>query len=213
LIILVSGATETHARYASTGRFGHLVTPRNGNAIGRLRGMRLERCDGLPWAGDNDAFHGFDAARFARMLWRFAGVPGCLFVAVPDVVGDSMATRRRFERWGPIVAECGYPLAFVLQDGERSAGVPWSDVAAVFVGGSTAWKESDDARRLVVEAKERGKWAHMGRVNTRRRLRLAIAWGCDSVDGSAFSRWPDKFFPTAVRWLGELSPRGQASLF
>jgi hypothetical protein len=48
------------------------------------------------------------------------------------------------------------------------------------------------ARFLVREAKARGKLAHCGRVNTRKRIRYAAGVGCDSCDGSGFSRWPDK---------------------
>jgi hypothetical protein len=208
VIVLVSGATATHARYAATGMFGHLITPRNGNAARRL-GL-----EGLPWAADNDAFHGFHAARFCSMLGKIAIRPGCLFVACPDVVADAHATLAKFDRWEPIIRELGLPVAFVLQDGQCACSVPWERCEAVFVGGSTEFKESPAAAELVNQAKAHGKWAHMGRVNTRRRFRLALNWGVDSIDGTCFSRWPDKFFPTAMRWLRELKPpQGQATMF
>lgn len=208
MIVLVSGATATHARFAKTGLFGHLITPRNGNAARRL-GL-----NDLPWAADNDAFNGFHAPRFCRMLAKIASRPGCKFVACPDVVADASQTVDRFDRWEPIIRECGLPVALVLQDGQESIPVPWDRLDAVFVGGSTEWKESSNAAELVAEAKYRGKWAHMGRVNTRRRFRLALNWGVDSIDGTCFSKWPDKFFPTAMRWVKELTPiRGQAKLF
>jgi hypothetical protein len=42
----------------------------------------------------------------------------------------------------------------------------------------------------------RGLWIHMGRVNTKRRLSYAYRIGCDSVDGSQWSRWSD----TWIKW-------------
>lgn len=42
------------------------------------------------------------------------------------------------------------------------------------------------------------------RCNTRKRLRHAFRLGCDSVDGSGFSRWPDERIPAALRWLADL---------
>jgi hypothetical protein len=44
----------------------------------------------------------------------------------------------------------------------------------------------------------------MGRVNTRLRFRYAFHLGCDSIDGSGFSRWPDQRVPVGLRWLAEL---------
>ena len=196
---MVSGATATHARYAATGLFGHLLTPRNGNAPARL-GL-----NNLPWAADNDAFHGFHAPRFCRMLSRIASRPGCLFVACPDVVADASATRARFDRWEPVIRECGLPVAYVLQDGQENVPVPWDRCDAVFVGGSTEFKEGSIAQRLVSEAKHLGLWVHVGRINSRRRLKIMMQWGCDSYDGTSISMFPDKYFPRAIRWHDELS--------
>jgi len=40
--------------------------------------------------------------------------------------------------------------------------------------------------------------------NTRKRIRHAFRLGCDSIDGSGFSRWPDERLPQALRWLAVL---------
>jgi hypothetical protein len=45
---------------------------------------------GVPWAADNDAFNGSDERaerRFLKMIDQLSGLPGCLFVTCPDVVG------------------------------------------------------------------------------------------------------------------------------
>ena len=39
----------------------------------------------------------------------------------------------------------------------------------------------------------RGKWVHMGRVNSTRRIRYAASIGCDSVDGTKWVRWRDRY--------------------
>src|SRR5262245_44516475 len=40
---------------------------------------------------------------------------------------------------------------------------------------------------------------HMGRVNSARRLLFAMAFGCKSVDGTAFSRHAEVHLPWALR--------------
>ena len=61
------------------------------------------------------------------------------------------------------------------------------------------------------EATDRGKWVHMGRVNTRQRLRYATHIGCDSADGTGMTRAPDKLLAQMLRWLEE--DHGQLALF
>jgi len=155
-------------------RVGSLVTPSNGAIPGAV------------WAADNEAFVGFDARKFSMMLERISSYDGCRFVSVPDVVADHKATLARWRQWRQRIAQ---PAAFVLQDGCRE--IP-DDADAVFVGGSTEWKLSDDARRLVEGFQG---WKHMGRVNTHRRIKVAKSWGCDSVDGTAMSMFTDAKLP------------------
>lgn len=155
----------------------------------------------MPWACDNAAFSGFDEAAFGRMLDRVAGQAGCLWVAAPDVVGDADATLDLFRAWEPRIRGHRLRVALVAQDGLEGRRVPWSRVDALFLGGSTAWKEGDAARTLARRAAARGKLVHMGRVNSLRRIRLAAAFGCDSIDGSGFSMFPDARLPKGLRWV------------
>jgi len=122
---------------------------------------------GLPWAADNCAFGGqFDGARFAAWLDTMTPYRDtCLFVAVPDVVGDATATQASWREWSPRLT--GWPLAFVCQDGQQTGDIP--DCAAVFVGGTTAWKLSDMARACIAEGQRRGLHIHIGRINWWRR--------------------------------------------
>jgi len=157
---------------------------------------------GLWWAADNAAYSNWDEAAFCRLLDKVAGHPRCLFVTVPDVVGDSEATWQRFRTWAPVVrGDARQPLAFVGQDGCTAARVPWDEIACYFVGGTDDWKQSQDSIDLLVEARERGKHVHLGRVNSDDRLLWAFEHGCHSVDGTCFSRFPDTYIPRALAHL------------
>lgn len=160
---------------------------------------------GLPWAADNGAFSGFAPERFRAFLRKIAGRPGCLFLAVPDVVGRARATLSRFHEWALECRAAGQPLALVGQDGLEGLDVPWKLFDALFIGGSTRWKESQHAADLALAAKRRGHHVHMGRVNSRRRLRIAMSWGCDSCDGTGMSKFGDLHLADLLRWRRELA--------
>jgi len=164
------------------------------------------------WAADNACFGDrWDEAEWLRWLGQLSGAEGCLFATVPDVVGDWVATLDRWPKHYRQVTDLGYEPAFVLQDGISVADVPWDALGAVFVGGSTGWKLSEHARIIVAEAKSRHKWVHMGRVNSFRRMELARAWGCDSVDGTYIAFGPDVNTPKLVKMLERL--KNQHALF
>lgn len=179
-------------------RLGCLLTPKNGN---RIEGV-IET--GLPWAIDNGAFAGFDPEAFTQLISKAIGRQRLLFVVCPDVVGDAAATCFKFEEWSYLLRRGNLPIAFVGQDGQESLPVPWEEVSAFFIGGSTEWKLSDHAARLASEAKRRGKWVHMGRVNSRRRMRHAAAIGCDSVDGTSASMFGDRYLRKYLLWLEQI---------
>lgn len=143
----------------------------------------------------------WNSGRWLTMLRRYAPAVGCLFAVVPDVVCDAEATDARWTEWAPDVVALGYRPAYVLQNG--CTAIP-DNAGAVFTGGDDAWKVGDAARRLVVAAKRRGLWCHMGRVNTLSRLRLAADHGYDSVDGTCLAWGPDKNLPIILRFLRQI---------
>jgi len=178
---------------------GRLVTPRHY--------CSLREHAGWPWAADNDCFQGLDPDAYIAMLDALIGVPGqCLFVTVPDVVADAPATARSFEIWWRALARRGLPAALVAQDGLEHLGcwlaMTWPRIDALFIGGSTSWKLGPAAEALVGEAKRRGKWVHMGRVNSARRIRYAASIGCDSVDGTKWVRWRDTYLDAGLQVVG-----------
>jgi hypothetical protein len=69
------------------------------------------------------------------------------------------------------------------------------------LGGTTTWKLSTAAARLTAQARRHGLWVHMGRINSRRRLRHAAAIGCHSADGTYLAYGPDKNLPKLLGWL------------
>jgi hypothetical protein len=205
--LFVSGATATIRRHLDRDRLGLLLVPDAGNS------PQVALSLGLPWAADNAAFSGFRPAAFCGLLAKISGHPDCRFVACPDVVGNAAETLRLFQIWSPILRSLGLPVALVGQDGVERLDIPWQQMDALFLGGSTDWKLSPGAASLVREAKRRSLWAHMGRVNTRLRFRYAYRLDCDSVDGSGFSRWPEQRIPLAIRWIAEADGRPARTSF
>lgn len=172
----------------------------------RRIGLMCQPMSNLPksgwvWAADNGCFsEKWDEARWLAWLDKDLPRAGCLFAVVPDVVADHEATVERFDVWHDVVRSRRYPVAFVGQDGADVATVPWDRMDAFFVGGSTEWKMSHHAFDLAHEAKARGKWVHVGRVNSQRRY---CRWAdhADSCDGTFLAFGPKKNAVRLTGWL------------
>lgn len=149
----------------------------------------------LPWILDNGCFTemwGLPSPTqdtFLRMM-QYALLPdsGCQFIVVPDFVGDSDATLQQFIEFTDQHDMPASMVAYVAQDGQQAPLVPWEDIGCLFIGGSNSFKDGVQAYQLALEAKKRGKWVHVGRVNTAPRI---LQWYgiADSVDGSGISRF------------------------
>lgn len=182
---------------------GRLVQPRHFPRIAETAAA------GIPWAADNDCFQGLDAPAYVKMLDRLEGLNGCLFVTVPDVVGDAARTLELFAEWAPELERRRLPLALVAQDGLETMTdrIEWDRIEALFIGGSTEWKEGPHAAELAREAQARGKHVHWGRVNTRRRFDLIVATGAaGSFDGSKFARFRKTYLDGGLAWAAETAP-------
>lgn len=189
-MLLLASGTALIGRYGDEPWFGQFIDPRSRNRVTVPRR-----------AADNAAFTDFNARAYLAMLERMKAIETPpIFVAVPDVVGDAFRTRWRFCDWYHVLKPYGFPLAYVLQDGERAETVPWAHIAAVFIGGTTAFKIGAQARALAAEAKRRGLWVHMGRLSGHKRFMYAQQLGIvDSVDGSGFARFADAMLPRFTR--------------
>lgn len=165
--------TEYRERYSED--FWQLRTPLTSYA----------RAPGIPYGLDNGCFKTFERPKWDRLLEQ-AETDAPVFACLPDIVGDAQRTVELFEVFKRHTN--GIPRALVLQDGIEHATIPWDDMAAVFIGGSDAFKISPVAIRAAKTAKMIGKWVHVGRVNTSKRIRN---WAglADSIDGSGISRY------------------------
>jgi len=140
------------------------------------------------FAIDNGAFAGFKRDAFLSLLERERPRRDlCRFVCAPDVVGSALRTLEVFDHWRPQLTD--WPVALVAQDGQENLPIPWADIAAIFIGGSTEWKMSFHAITIIKAANAMGKWVHVGRVNTPGRFEHFERAGADSIDGSGLGRY------------------------
>lgn len=140
------------------------------------------------FAIDNGAFSRFDRDGFLRILEKHKDRRDlCRFVALPDVVGSARRTLEAFDHWHSILE--GWPRALVAQDGIENLPIPWAQIDAIFIGGTTKFKMGKDAADVIRTAKILGKWVHAGRVNTPGRLEYFDNLGADSIDGTGLARY------------------------
>lgn len=173
--------------------WGSIVTPAKwGNSIQ----------DGFSWCMDNGVFTGaFSEVDFwAKLVEMRPYQNTCLFVVSPDVVANAIATMSAYRYWGGRIKERGWPVAFAAQDGQELFDFP-PEYDALFIGGSTEWKMSTAADECILRAKAQGKWVHVGRVNSQKRIRHFQLMGVDSVDGTTVCFAPDKNYPVIDRAL------------
>lgn len=193
-MIYLSGAPNS--KLHSIAYAGFLFTPMMGNKTHLRHSL---------WGADTGCFaapHRYSDEKYLAWLvsmsqHRFT----CLFATVPDVVGDAVATLAVATPMLEPVRAVGYRPAFVAQDGSENTKLPWKLFDCLFVGGTTDWKMSERAAAVVAEAKAHGKWIHMGRVNSLKRLKYSSALGCDSADGTYLKYGPDKNLPKLIAWL------------
>jgi len=161
------------------------------------------------WGADTGCFakpEKHDDDRYLRWLSGYANAHDqCLFATAPDVVGDAEATLQRAMPMLDRIRAVGVPAAFVAQDGAEVTGLPWDSFDCLFIGGTTEWKLSEASYGLVAEGKRRGKWVHVGRVNSLRRLKAFQVAGADSADGTFLAFGPDTNLPKLTYWVRTLA--------
>lgn len=193
-------------------RFGILTSYKHGIAAGVSAGLQ--------WAADLGALSGpeyvkrYNPEESLPWLERMSPYRStCLFVTVPDHVGDAKRTLEEFSR----ISFPNWPLALVAQDGLEDLDFPPADTwAALFIGGSNEWKMSDSALDCITRAQEIGKHVHIGRVNRFRRykhfrsLEGSEGFTCDGTytryaKDEALENWAR--YMEAPRQLGLYIPR------
>ena len=148
------------------------------------RNTEDELSQGVKWILDNDAYTGnFDTKRWVSFMLKYERFKNtCIGVTIPDVVGDALATLRQFSNYWRVVHDLGYKVAFVTQDGITPEITPWNYFDTLFIGGTDEHKLSSEAGIMIAEAQTKGKWVHVGRVNSESRIKQF--WMADSVDGT-----------------------------
>lgn len=178
------------------GDFGCIVTPGQGNLIPKGALWCADNgCYGKGWPGLDEWLAWIDGKGDKSL---------CKFAAAPDVVGDAVATLERSLPVLPMIRSLGLPAAFVAQDGVRSELVPWDEIDVLFLGGTDEFKLGPQAYGIAERAHEHGKWLHMGRVSSIKRLRIAKSMGCQSVDGTYLKYGPDKNTVRMRRFLDQV---------
>lgn len=195
-ILYLSGISNEHTRTADDYRVGYLVTPESDRAATQTKFYQYHGADNGCYNSSKPG-RSFDADAWLRWLARVE-LRGCLFAALPDVlewftdpetnklypVGNLEATIERSARYVDVVKSMGFPAAVVAQDGLADLDTIPFEADAVFIGGSDGYKLGPEAAAVVAQAKARGLWVHMGRVNSGKRLAYAASIGCDSADGT-----------------------------
>lgn len=141
------------------------------------------------FAIDNGAFTRFKHGDFSKILVRDEQyMDNCLFVAIPDIVGNA---RRTMEIWNrrSVFSTGNWPLALVAQNGMEDFDIPWCELDAIFIGGEDPWKDSRAVMDIVKTAKTLGKHVHIGRVNEIKRYERFCEAGADTCDGSGVARY------------------------
>lgn len=155
--------------------------------------MRLPITEWMPYVLDNGAFSAWrDGKEWNCQGWRDM-IMHCrrtkidpLWAAVPDVVCNKYATISNWNVYKHEIKSLGWKMAFCVQDGMTPQDVP-SDADVVFVGGSDRWK-----------FKNLKTWTgnfqrvHCARVNAPEMIEACETAGCESIDGTGWTRDPSR---------------------
>jgi hypothetical protein len=153
----------------------------------RTEGFSRICIDNGAWA-DFRAGRAFDEDAYEKFLDWLPVTPD--WIVLPDIVAGgarSLALSLRYLNRCAAVA----PLCLLaVQDGIEPADVAplVGPGLGIFLGGSTEWK-IERMQAWGQFCAERKLYYHVARVNSTKRMFLAIASGADSIDGSSLSRY------------------------
>lgn len=176
--------------------------------VWRTEGFEGIAADNGAWA-DFQAGREFDEDAFEKFLDWLPVTPD--WIVLPDIVAGGMRSLALSVRYLNRCAALAPLCLLAVQD-----GIEPSDVASlvgpglgVFLGGSTDWKLAHMVEWGLFCA-ERKIHYHVARVNSFKRMSLAIAAGACSIDGSSASRYAvtTPLLSYAAQHLDLFSPRG-----
>lgn len=151
------------------------------------------RSEGFRYALDNGAWTAhqqgtpFDAGKFEFALEKMGR--GADWIVLPDIVAGGLRSLDMSLRW---LDRClaFAPVLLPVQNGMERADVQrlLGPRVGIFVGGDTAWK-CETMPEWGRVARDVGCHLHVGRVNSRRRIKLCHTCGVDSFDGTSVTRF------------------------
>lgn len=238
----LTGVSTLEAKTSGRSNLGLLCQPGNSTHLDAGRYALTGADNGFYGLGAKaDPTPAKEAAALERWrTWLAASVAPIrdrvAFATIPDVlnwievdgkripVGDAEGTLARYQIHAGHARALGLCAALVLQDGlgledgHLVAGaerIPLTDVDAVFVGGSDGFKLGREAATICRAARLAGKWSHVGRVNSWRRIEIVKDYA-DSVDGTLLGFGPTANWPRLSGWLDRLdgstpAPAGRTS--
>ena len=174
-------------------------TKRNLNAM-RDHGWRVLvsaagvlRHEGFKYALDNGAWSAFtqgtpfDVPAFELALDKMG--KGSDWIVLPDIVAGGMPSLDLSLSWMDRCSSLA-PVLIPVQNGMKAYDVRphIGPRVGIFIGGDTEWKISTMPMWGLL-ARESGCHLHVGRVNTRRRIKLCQMAGVDSIDGTSVTRF------------------------
>lgn len=180
---------------------GIMTTPMIGNKVDLTT---------ITWAADTGCFatpEKYDSDNYLRWLEeRLYAREQCLLVTAPDVFGDGPATLEKAMPVLPRIRDVGFPAALVIQPGITKDDLDWESFDALFFGGPDDWRASEPYFEIVREGHRQGKYMHLGRVNSRKRIRHAAdELGVHSVDGTMIGFGPKRHLPSLKKWMDEIN--------
>jgi hypothetical protein len=155
--------------------------------VWRTEGFTRICADNGAWS---DFQHGrsFDEDAYDKFLDWLPITPDWL--VLPDIVAGGMRSLALSVRYLNRCAALAPLVLLAVQDGIEPADVSSlvGPGVGIFLGGSTEWK----IRRMLdwgAFCAEQGVHYHVARVNSIKRMSLAVAAGASSIDGSSASRY------------------------
>lgn len=149
---------------------------------------------GMPYALDNGAY-GCWLRRVAFDEWSFRGLLQAKgrdadWCVVPDIVTAGHESLAYSLRWLPEVQNWTKLPLLAIQNGMSVEDLRphVSESVGLFLGGTTEWKLAS-MPKWGEFAREANCYLHIGRVNSRRRIRYCASVGANSFDGTSVTRY------------------------
>ena len=170
--------------------WGLLVSRGDRPSHWRTEGFTHWAVDNGAWA-DFQANRAFDEEKYERFLdWVEAQTTIPAWCVLPDIVAGGAASLALSARYRNRCATVAPLVLIAVQNGMTTQDLAplVGPSVGIFLGGDTTWKLAT-MRYWGEFCAERDLYYHVARVNTTRRMSLAIWAGAHSIDGTSVTRY------------------------